>query len=139
MRFHTSLPVTDVDATETFYRGLFGSDAVKRKPDYVKFLTPELNISFNLSDRPPATHLHLGFEVESTAALDAIHARLKEAGLIVESRETSVCCYANQDKLWVTDPSGYRWELYVLLEDTEKRIDADTGCCPAPASEEATA
>ncbi|MEL6190188.1 MAG: hypothetical protein AAFU79_36660, partial [Myxococcota bacterium] len=43
MRFHTSLPVTDVDATETFYRGLFGSDAVKRKPDYVKFLTPELN------------------------------------------------------------------------------------------------
>lgn len=131
MRFHTSLPVTDVDATEAFYRALFDTKAAKRKPDYVKFLTPQLNISFNQSPKPPPTHLHLGFEVGSTVELDALHQRLSASGIVVESRETSVCCYADQDKLWITDPTGYRWELYVLLEDTEERMAPTTACCPA--------
>jgi hypothetical protein len=24
------------------------------------------------------------------------------------------CCYALQDKIWVTDPNGYRWEIFVV-------------------------
>lgn len=134
MRFHTSLPVTDVDATVRFYTTLFGAEPVKVKTDYAKFL-PEsggLNISFHQDAEKVAAlrPLHLGFELPSQAALDGIQARLEAAGLLSGPRETSVCCYANQDKFWVTDPSGYQWELYVLLADTEKKIDAGSGCCP---------
>jgi hypothetical protein len=27
------------------------------------------------------------------------------------------CCYAIQDKTWVRDPDGNRWEVFVVLED----------------------
>jgi hypothetical protein len=29
------------------------------------------------------------------------------------------CCYARQDKIWVHDPDGHPWEVYVLLHDAE--------------------
>lgn len=38
MKFHTNLPVTDLDATVRFYSQLFGAPPVKEKPDYAKFL-----------------------------------------------------------------------------------------------------
>ena len=133
MRFHTSLAVRDVAASVAFYRVLFDADPVKRKPDYAKFLPPEvdLNISFHESpDAPgPLAAVHLGIEMPDRAVLERAHARLRAAGLVTTERETSVCCYANQDKLWVTDPDGYRWELYALLEDTEQRIAPETRCC----------
>lgn len=130
MRFHTSLPVHDLDATETFYRTLFDLAPVKRKSDYLKFLTPGLNISFHTgSGRTPPTSLHLGFELESRSALDALARRLASAGLLSSPRETSVCCYAEQDKLRVSDPNGYDWELYYLVQDSEQRIDPASACC----------
>jgi catechol 2,3-dioxygenase-like lactoylglutathione lyase family enzyme len=133
MRFHTSLPVKSVPETVAFYRVLFDAEPVKVKPDYAKFLPSgvALNISFHESrDAPgPLAALHLGVEFPDQAALDRAHARLRAAGLIATERATSICCYANQDKFWVEDPNGYRWELYLLLEDTEQRIAPATSCC----------
>ncbi len=133
MRFHTSLPVRDIEATEAFYRVLFDSEPVKKKVDYLKFL-PEaggLNITFHQTARgsDELRKLHLGFEVSDQTTLDRLYERLERAGLVSARRETSICCYASQDKFWVTDPDGYAWELYVLLEDTEKKVDRETGCC----------
>ncbi|WP_428265190.1 ArsI/CadI family heavy metal resistance metalloenzyme [Haliangium sp.] len=126
MRFHTSLPVKSISDTVAFYRVLFESEPVKTKPDYAKFLPPgaALNISFHQNPHAvgPFTDLHLGFEMPDRAALDRAHARLAEAGFITVERETSVCCYASQDKFWVTDPNGYQWEVYLLLEDTEAKF-----------------
>src|SRR5216684_1899571 len=32
----------------------------------------------------------------------------------------TTCCYARQDKFWVTGaPGGERWEIYTVLEDSE--------------------
>ena len=47
-------------------------------------------------------------------------ARLAEAGLAaVEERDTT-CCYARQDKFWVTGtPGGERWEIYTVLADSQ--------------------
>ena len=135
MRFHTNLPVRNIEETVAFYRVLFDSEPVKIKGDYAKFL-PEhvgLNISFTQSPNPGAlTSLHLGIEMPDQASLDRAHRRLADAGLISLERETGVCCYANQDKFWVTDPNGYAWELYLLLEDTERKFEPKTACCPAP-------
>jgi catechol 2,3-dioxygenase-like lactoylglutathione lyase family enzyme len=138
MRFHTNLPVSDIDATARFYSVLFDGAPTKRKDDYVKFLPSAggLNVSFHqasvegkrLTDSH-LTDLHLGFEMPDQKSLDAVHARLERAGLISAERETSVCCYANQDKFWVTDPDGYQWEFYVLLEDTERKMGRTSGCC----------
>jgi catechol 2,3-dioxygenase-like lactoylglutathione lyase family enzyme len=139
MRFHTSLPVKNIEETVAFYRTLFECEPVKVKADYAKFLPAGggLNISFH--QKPDAvaglTALHLGFELADQATLDRAHDRLEKAGLISVARDTSICCYANQDKFWVTDPNGYEWELYHLLEDTELKITPKNDCCgPAEAA-----
>lgn len=131
MKFHTNLPVRDIDATTRFYSLIFDEPPVKKKVDYVKFLPRgvALNISFHQADAPNVRGLHLGFEVSDQAALDSVYSRLLAHGLVRDERETSVCCYANQDKFWVVDPDGYEWEFYVLLEDTEQKVDRRTGCC----------
>lgn len=135
MRFHTNLPVADIERTVAFYRILFDSEPVKIKADYAKFLPPDLGLNISFHHNPDGAadlrRLHLGIEQPDRAALDRAHARLERAGLISQARDTSVCCYASQDKLWVTDPDGYEWELYVLLEDTEQKIDPATTCCAA--------
>lgn len=133
MRFHMNLPVKDIEKTTAFYSILFDGPPVKKKPDYVKFLptSGNLNISFHQDAQAASSLLgvHVGFECKDQATLDSIHRRLSDQGLISVQRETSICCYANQDKFWVNDPSGYEWEIYVLLEDTEKKIDEKSGCC----------
>lgn len=135
MKFHTSLPVRDIAQTVDFYSALFGEPPAKLRSDYAKFVpeSPELNISFHLADGAQSlmTDLHLGFELVSRAALDQAHARLSKAGFVTEKRRTSVCCYANQDKFWITDPNGYRWELYYLVNDADYKVDESqaTGCC----------
>jgi catechol 2,3-dioxygenase-like lactoylglutathione lyase family enzyme len=133
MRFHTSLPVTHIEKTIQFYSVLFRTPPVKVKDDYAKFLPEilDLNISFHASESGPSAlrNLHLGLEMPDQATLDETHARLSAAGLVDSARETSICCYANQDKFWVTDPDGYQWEIYVLLENTEQKLGKSTSCC----------
>ena len=132
MRFHTSLPVTDIAKTIDFYRVLLGVQPTKTKVDYAKFLWSDgLNISFhtNAKGADELRSLHLGFQLDSQSDLDAAHVRLEAAGLLSSKRETSICCYANQDKFWVKDPDGYEWELYYLVEDTEAKIEPTTACC----------
>jgi hypothetical protein len=62
---------------------------------------------------------HLGIEVADTGAVEAEQTRLAEAGLAaIEERDTT-CCYARQDKFWVTGaPNGERWEIYAVLQDS---------------------
>jgi len=31
------------------------------------------------------------------------------------------CCYALQDKTWVEDPDGNRWEVFVVLENNANK------------------
>lgn len=142
MRFHTSLPVTDIDATIDFYRVLLGTEPAKTRVDYAKFLWRDgLNISFHKSPEgvEKLRSIHLGFQLDSQAELDEAHARLEAAGLLSSKRETSICCYANQDKFWVKDPNGYEWELYFLVEDTEIKIERTTECCGTSDAEPAAA
>ena len=42
--------------------------------------------------------------------------RLNEMGLEPPQEQTT-CCYAVQDKVWVTDPDGAPWEVYAVLAD----------------------
>jgi catechol 2,3-dioxygenase-like lactoylglutathione lyase family enzyme len=131
---HVSLNVSDLEKSVSFYRGLFGEPA-KLKPAYAKFVgsEPELHLALQ-SALPPApgagTLSHLGIRVESTAEVRRRREDLKARGVVSEEEKREECCYALQDKFWLTDPDGNRWEVYTVLEDVEKEPGQAAACCP---------
>ena len=76
---------------------------------------------------------HLGIQVPSTEAVRAAADRLKAEGLATFEEENIDCCYALQDKVWVTDPNGYKWEVFVVkVGDTQPAVQASAAgeaCC----------
>ena len=133
---HVSLNVSDVSRARDFYSAFFGIEAAKVKPGYVKFVTPEppLHLALNESGRrpePDGSLSHLGIRVESTGEVDAWKQRVSERGLASFDEKDTTCCYARQDKFWVSDPDGNRWEVYTVLEDVELPTVSAT-CCVAP-------
>ena len=132
--FHLSLNVPDVARSVAFYSRLFGVEPAKRRPGYAKFELADPPVALALQESRQRGLSHLGVRVETTAEVEAASSRLKESGLVtLDERDTS-CCYARQDKVWVSDPAGHRWELYTVLEDVEEE-DADeehasaAACC----------
>ena len=128
-RLHISLGVSDISRSVAFYRVFFGTDPVKVRSDYAKFelIEPPLNIALTHFGEPskggPVNHL--GVQVKSSDAVVEAKERFLEAGFSVEEEVATACCYAVQTKVWVADPDGNRWEVYVTTEP-----DADEGCGP---------
>jgi catechol 2,3-dioxygenase-like lactoylglutathione lyase family enzyme len=146
---HISLNVLDLDRSVDFYRRFFGEPA-KLKADYAKFVTsdPVIHLamqptraSSGSSPRSTGALSHLGIRAETDAEVRRWRDRVQAQGLACEDEINTTCCYARQDKFWVTDPDGNRWEVYNVLEDVEA-MPADslpTACCAASGSETATA
>jgi catechol 2,3-dioxygenase-like lactoylglutathione lyase family enzyme len=132
---HISLRVGDLDRSVDFYRRFFGEPA-KLKSDYAKFVTrdPEIHLALGpgLSTPGDAGALsHLGIRVGSVDEVVQWKAGLRARGLETEDEERSECCYALQDKFWVSDPDGNRWEIYTVLQDVERVApEAAAACCP---------
>lgn len=127
-KVHIALNVSDVNRSVAFYRAMFGADPVKRKPGYAKFSIdePALNLTLNyegeISERGALNHL--GVEVENSTQVLAAKKRLAEAGLATRDEMNVDCCFALQDKVWVTDPNGYRWEIFtVKVGDTQPALN----------------
>lgn len=130
---HISLNVRDLDRSVDFYRRFFGEPA-KLKPDYAKFVTrsPEIHLALGpgLGTGAKGALSHLGIRVGSTDEVRRWRTDLAARGLAVEDESRSECCYALQEKFWLTDPDGNRWEVYTVLEDVEKMTaGAAAGCC----------
>jgi catechol 2,3-dioxygenase-like lactoylglutathione lyase family enzyme len=117
--FHLSLDVPDLDKAIRFYRELFGTDPAKLMPGYAKFelTNPDVALALQQSARPALSHL--GIRVETSEEVEASSARLSAEGLITFDERDTTCCYARQDKVWVSDPAGNKWEIYTVLEDVE--------------------
>ncbi len=115
---HIALNVTDIAKSVAFYRAMFGVEPVKHKADYAKFdlENPALNFTLNLSETLPAKGAlsHLGIQVSSSADVVAAGRRFAEAGLQPFAEENTNCCYALQDKVWIKDPDGNAWEIFVV-------------------------
>jgi lactoylglutathione lyase len=62
---------------------------------------------------------HLGVEVTSSDEVHAEIARLSGEGLFTDEEMGTTCCFATQDKVWVTGPAGERWEVYTVLADSD--------------------
>lgn len=135
---HLSLRVRDLDRSVDFYRRLFGEPA-KRKPDYAKFVAadPELHLALVPGGDGEAARgslSHLGIRVGSIDEVERRRADLRGRGLAPENEARGECCYAVQEKFWLTDPDGNRWEIYTVLQDVEAHaVCAPSTCCSTPA------
>jgi catechol 2,3-dioxygenase-like lactoylglutathione lyase family enzyme len=123
MRPHLALTVTDVERSIPFYEALFGTEPEKRRPGYAKFSVAEPALNFTLTQGRRAelgAFNHAGIQVQTTAEVLAAKERLTSAGLAAFDELDTTCCYARQDKIWVRDPDGTPWEVFVTHEDTEQ-------------------
>jgi catechol 2,3-dioxygenase-like lactoylglutathione lyase family enzyme len=120
-RIQLALNVDDLGESIAFYTKLLGTGPAKVRPGYANFAVAEPPLKLVLLENTGqgGSLNHLGVEVADTGVVEAEQARLAEAGLAaVEERDTT-CCYARQDKFWVTGaPDGERWEIYTVLADS---------------------
>ncbi|WP_280401302.1 ArsI/CadI family heavy metal resistance metalloenzyme [Nocardia carnea] len=150
-RVQLALNVDDLEQAVEFYSALFGVAPAKRKPGYANFAVEQPPLKLVLIENPGqgGSVNHLGVEVESSEKVHAEIARLSEAGLFTEEQIATTCCFATQDKVWVTGPNAERWEVYTVLADTEhfgteprfagkEDAEAVQGCCGTGASDSAS-
>src|SRR4029450_12337236 len=132
-RLHITLNVENIDTAVDFYRRLFGTEPAKRRPGYANFAIAEPPLKLVLIQNPgAATRLnHLGVEVFDQAQVRETQERLMDRELPVVQEENVSCCYAVQDKVWVTDPDGAPWETYVVLSDADTMGESRSECCSA--------
>ncbi len=136
MKTHISLNVSNVENSIEFYKKMLGVEPLKFKADYAKFdvANPSLNLTMNQVNFERGGSLsHLGLQVETTEEVLEMGKRWQETGLITLDEMKTDCCYALQDKTWVQDPDGNRWEVFVVLGNAEdKTIDESACCVPTP-------
>jgi catechol 2,3-dioxygenase-like lactoylglutathione lyase family enzyme len=121
-RVQLALRVADLEGSVAFYAKLFGTEPAKRRPGYANFAIaePPLKLVLIEGESGEDTRLdHLGVEVGSTEQVAAATARLKDAGLAAVEENDTACCYALQDKVWVTGPGQEPWEVYVVKADAD--------------------
>jgi catechol 2,3-dioxygenase-like lactoylglutathione lyase family enzyme len=130
---HVSLNVSDIEASVAFYERAFGVAATKRRPGYAKFdlAEPNLNLTMQEAPRTGVNASHFGIQVASTEDVVAAGARFSAAGLMTRTEDNTECCYALQDKVWIEDPDGNAWEVFVVKGDTEIMTTEPMagGCC----------
>jgi catechol 2,3-dioxygenase-like lactoylglutathione lyase family enzyme len=119
-RVQLALNVDDLDAAVAFYSKLFGVLPAKVRPGYANFAVASPPLKLVLLENPGkgGTLNHLGVEVPSTETVHNEIARLSGEGLFTDEELGTTCCFATQDKVWVTGPAGERWEVYTVLADS---------------------
>src|SRR6202044_3165205 len=148
-RGQLALNVDDLNEAIAFYSKLFNTEPDKVKPGYANFAVAEPPLKLVLIENPGhgGTLNHLGVEVESSDAVHTEIARLTNEGLFTDEELGTTCCFATQDKVWVTGPAGEKWEVYTVVADSES-FGADSpvlantdgtgsACCTGTTSDDA--
>jgi catechol 2,3-dioxygenase-like lactoylglutathione lyase family enzyme len=135
LKAHLALNVKSVERSTEFYRRLLGIEPSKVRRGYAKFdvQNPPLNLTLNETPFKERGALsHLGIQLTSTEDVLSMRERWAERGLLTREEMQTNCCYALQDKTWVTDPDGNEWEAFVVLEDN---LAETTMCCASTGAE----
>ena len=140
MRVHISLDVASAAKSAKFYSKLFGTGATKVRDGYANFRLdqPPIHLALQENCGPVKDGIsHMGIELPDHEALEAWQARLEDGGVDFAPENEAKCCYARADKLWLTDPDGYRWEVWVRTGEIEAMggtraevfENREAGCC----------
>jgi len=129
-RIQLALNVDNLAEGVAFYSQLFKTEPAKVKEGYANFAIAEPPLKLVLIENPGhgGSINHLGVEVESSEKVHAEIGRLAGEGLFTEEEIGTTCCFATQDKVWVTGPSGEKWEVYTVLADSDT-FGATASCC----------
>lgn len=128
-RVQLALRVADLEASVEFYSRLFATTPAKRRPGYANFAIAEPPLKLVLLEGQPGEETrmdHLGVEVENTDLVAAATTRLGDAGLATRVEDQTECCYAVQDKVWVTGPGEEPWEVYTVTADARPDLEGKT-------------
>ena len=113
-RFHVHMGVEDLAASIQFYSTLFAVEPTVRKSDYAKWMIENPRVNFAISQGRGATGIHhLGIQAEDADELTEVYARLEAADRPVLEEGATVCCYAQSEKSWISDPQGLAWETFL--------------------------
>lgn len=120
-RVQLALNVDDLAEAISFYSTLFNAEPAKVKPGYANFAIAEPPLKLVLIENPGSggSLNHLGVEVDSSETVHSEISRLAGAGLFTEEEMNTTCCFATQDKVWVTGADNEKWEVYTKLADAE--------------------
>ncbi len=120
-RIQLALNVDNLAEGVAFYSKLFKTQPAKVKEGYANFAIAEPPLKLVLIENPGhgGSINHLGVEVESSEKVHAEIGRLAGEGLFTEEQIGTTCCFATQDKVWVTGPGGEKWEVYTVLSDSD--------------------
>jgi catechol 2,3-dioxygenase-like lactoylglutathione lyase family enzyme len=129
-RIQLALNVDNLAEGVAFYSKLFKTQPAKVKEGYANFAIAEPPLKLVLIENPGhgGSINHLGVEVESSEKVHAEIGRLAGEGLFTEEEIGTTCCFATQDKVWVTGPGGEKWEVYTVLADSDT-FGATASCC----------
>ncbi|MEU9198584.1 ArsI/CadI family heavy metal resistance metalloenzyme [Streptomyces sp. NPDC048332] len=137
-RVQLALRVPDLQASIAFYSKLFATEPAKLRDGYANFTIADPPLKLVLVQGTPDTdtHMdHLGVEVDTTEAVHAATARLRDQGLATDVENDTTCCYALQDKVWVHGPGQEPWEVYVVKADADSMAKQEIStCCADPAA-----
>ncbi|MFN2448816.1 MAG: ArsI/CadI family heavy metal resistance metalloenzyme [Candidatus Baltobacteraceae bacterium] len=136
MKAHMNFRTAHLEESVAFYGALLAQKPTKQFKDYALFVTEEPRLELALDADEAVTVdscAHYGIVVDTPKAVEDAIEQLRSAGLELDIEREETCCYARQDKVWVTDPDGRRWEVYTVLEETGARdaAAASSGCCTA--------
>jgi len=146
-RLHVHLGVESIDASVRFYSTLFAAEPTVRKTDYAKWMLDNPRVNFAISQgRGDAGIHHLGIQVEAADELAEVYGRMKAADSPMVEEGATVCCYAQSEKSWISDPQGLAWETFLTHGEStvyggaspaigsnpgvgSKLADTGSGCC----------
>lgn len=136
-RVQLALRVSDLEGSIEFYTKLFGAEPAKRRDGYANFAIAEPPLKLVLIEGAPDQPTvmdHLGVEVETVDQVTAATERLSEQGLATTTENDTACCYAVQDKVWVSGPGREPWEVYVVKADADTLAKDSASACCTPAA-----
>ena len=132
MRAHISLNVSNIEKSVEFYQKIFGEKPQKQNLSYAKFDLefPALNFALQVANTDELSRVgHLGIEIDSIHSLNLWRERLQRAGIITRDELGTNCCFALQDKIWITDPDQNRWEIFLVKQQLPVNSSARPNCC----------
>ena len=133
MRLQLALNVENLDQSVAYYSKMFGTEPHKIREGYANFAIESPALKLVLFENPQADERlnHVGVEMFHAEDIGKVARRFEQADILKSVQTDTVCCHADQDKVWTKEPQGLSWEWYVINDDApdlEAEHDASM-CC----------
>ncbi len=141
MRLQLALNVKNLDSAIAFYSKMFDAAPHKIRNGYANFAINNPALKLVLFENPDADQQlnHLGVEVFDSSDIEKASKRFENAGILGSVQMDSVCCHAEQDKVWAKDENDLDWEWYLIKDDNPRDANQDASRCCSDGPQQETA